>query len=322
MLRKSIIFSILVLLFTCSTNLFSGNESLNFANGQDMPASLVDGTDFPDLYLTKPHLQGEAVWMIQARLKELGYDILPSGVYNQATSNAVRLFQLAHGLEDNGAVSRQVWENLMYGETGETCLSEEENPSRGRLLIEIDVATRRLRLFEEDKVIKEYPVAVGKSKTPSPLGEWKVVQKSLHWGNGFGTRWMGLNVPWGIYGIHGTNKPGSIGTYASHGCIRMFNRDVEDLYPLVPAGTRVRIVENGKIFPANLKPVPLKKNASGQRVVYVQSRLKELGIEFDRADGRYGNMTELAVKYFQVWHNLEPTGEMDEESYRAMGMIE
>jgi len=321
-LRKNIVYLILILLFSCPLCLFNGIESANCVNGQNMPAGCIDRTDFPDLYLSNPQLQGEAVWMVQARLKELGYDILPTGAYNQASSDTVRLFQLANDLEDNGVVSRQVWEKLMYSETGETCLSKKDEDSpRGRLLIEIDVATRKLRLFEDDKVIKEYPVAVGKSKTPSPLGEWKVAQKSLNWGNGFGTRWMGLNVPWGIYGIHGTNKPGSIGSYASHGCIRMFNRDVEDLYPLVPAGTRVRIVENGKIFPENLEPVPLKKNASGQRVVYVQSRLKELGIEFDRADGRYGNMTELAVKYFQAWHNLEPSGEMDEESYRAMGMI-
>ena len=48
----------------------------------------------------------------------------------------------------------------------------------------------------------------------------------MNWGGGFGTRWLGLNVPWGIYGIHGTNQPWSIGTQASAGCIRMFNRHV------------------------------------------------------------------------------------------------
>ena len=165
-------------------------------------------------------------------------------------------------------------------------------------------------------------VAVGKSKTPSPLGEWKIVQKSLNWGNGFGTRWLGLNVPWGIYGIHGTNKPGSIGSYASHGCIRMFNHQVEELYQLAAVGTRVRIVENGQIFPESFVPRNLKKKDSGQTVVYVQSRLKELGFEFDHADGRFGNMTELAVKYFQVWQGLPVTGELNEETYRAMGMIQ
>ncbi len=282
----------------------------------------IDRTNYPSLYLAKPCLEGEAVWMVQARLKELGYDIEPDGIYSNSTSRVVKLFQTAHGLKDNGIVSQTVWDTLMQNEVNEPCIAENnESNEPDRSLIEIDVAKRRLFLYQNELMIKEYPVAVGKSSTPTPLGEWKIVQKSLNWGNGFGTRWMGLNVPWGIFGIHGTNKPGSIGTYASHGCIRMLNSHAEDLYPRVSEGTSVRIVENGKMFPEDLKAVTLKKKASGQRVVYVQSRLKELGLVFDRADGRFGNMTELAVKYFQIWHDLEPTGVMDEATYREMGMI-
>lgn len=285
-------------------------------------ASIIDSTDYPVLYLANPPLSGEAVWIVQARLKELGYDNDPTGHYDAQTSALIRLFQVANGLETTGAVSKEVWNCLFYGPEGEPFLpTDSPAPGKKRMYIEIDVSTRTLKLIEEGQVLVKYPVAVGKSETPTPLGEWKVVQKSMGWGNGFGTRWMGLNVPWGIYGIHGTDKPYSIGTYASHGCIRMFNRDVEKLYPQVPAGIRVRIVENGKMFPKNLQPVKLKKNSYGQRVVYVQSRLKELGIELDIADGRYGNMTELAVKYYQIWHGLKPTGEMDVDTYRAMGMI-
>lgn len=284
--------------------------------------TIIDHTDYPVLYVSNPPLQGDAVWMIQARLKELGYDIQPTGVYDALTSSMIGLFQIANGMEADGMVREEVWNALFYGPGGEPSLpADSKAADRKRMMIEIDVAKRTLRLFEDGKEIARYPVAVGKSETPTPLGEWRVVQKCLNWGNGFGTRWMGLNVPWGIFGIHGTDKPYSIGTYASHGCIRMYNRDVEKLYPQVPLGIMVRIVENGKMFPKDLKPAPLKKNASGQRVVYVQSRLRELGIEFDIADGRYGNMTELAVKYFQVWHDLKPTGEMDEATYRAMGMI-
>ncbi len=57
-----------------------------------------------------------------------------------------------------------------------------------------------------------------------------------------GTRWMGLDVPWGNYGIHGTNADWAIGTYVSNGCIRMHNWDVEAIYPLVVLGTPVDIV--------------------------------------------------------------------------------
>ncbi|HEX3011572.1 MAG TPA: peptidoglycan-binding protein [Syntrophomonadaceae bacterium] len=280
---------------------------------------IVNRTDYPILWFNNPCLGGEAVWMLQARLKELGYDIEPTGIFAADTYELVKLFQIANGMSATGIVSQPVWEALMYGEQGQTCLTG-SSPA-GNVMIEIDIAKHKLTLFEDGQMVKEYPVGVGKGSTPSPLGEWKVIQKSLQWGNGFGTRWMGLNVPWGIYGIHGTDKPYSIGASMSHGCIRMLNRHVEDLYPRVPAGTRVRIVENGKMFPGNFRPRKLKLKSYGQDVVYVQSQLKELGVVFDNADGRFGIMTELAVKYYQVWHGLEPTGVVDADTYRSMGMI-
>jgi len=55
-------------------------------------------------------------------------------------------------------------------------------------------------------LIKSFPVAVGTFDTPTPIGLFTITEKSS-WGEGFGARWMRLSVPWGIYGIHGTNKP-------------------------------------------------------------------------------------------------------------------
>ncbi|MGI5920932.1 MAG: L,D-transpeptidase family protein [Syntrophomonadaceae bacterium] len=286
---------------------------------EEVPMTKIDRTDFPVLWLSEPNLQGEATWMIQARLKELGYEITPTGIYDYNTSESIRLFQTANNLKADGIVNQKVWEKLMINNLSTACVASPQEKTRK--MIEIDISKHQLILFENGKIIKQYPVGVGKSSTPSPLGEWKVINKGRNWGNGFGTRWMGLNVPWGIYGIHGTNKPYSIGASMSHGCIRMQNRHVEELYPLVPVGTMVRIVENGKMFPDQLQPVKIQKNSSGQKVVYVQSRLKELGIIFDNADGRFGSMTELAVKYYQAWHNLEPTGVVDAETYRSLGMI-
>lgn len=292
-----------------------------FASAATPGTIIVDRTDFPGLYLTRPNIQGQAVWMVQARLKEIGYDIEPSGVYDVITARTVRLFQLAHGLSGDGIVSEDDWLQLMPQEADLSCITE-TTPKRDRMLIVIDVGSRTLVLYNDKEEVCRFPVAVGKEATPTPLGEWRVVHKALNWGGGFGTRWLGLNVPWGIFGIHGTNNPSSIGTYASHGCIRMFNRDVEKLYPLVPHGCMVRIVKDGTIIPAKVKPLKIKKGSSGQTVVYVQARIKELGVEFDNADGRYGDATELAVKYFQAWHGLKPSGEMDEATYRLMGLIE
>jgi peptidoglycan hydrolase-like protein with peptidoglycan-binding domain len=280
---------------------------------------IIDRTDYPVLWLNEPTLQGEAVWMLQARLREIGYDINLTGSFDDETYELVRLYQVANGLPVTGTVSQKVWDSLMYGEQGQLCLTS--TAPVGNVMIEIDIAKHKLTLFEDGQVVKEYPVGVGKSSTPSPLGEWKVVQKSVGWGNGFGTRWMGLNVPWGIYGIHGTNKPYSVGASMSHGCIRMLNQHVEDLYPRVPAGTRVRIVENGKMYPRQFNPRKLKLKSYGQDVVYVQNQLKELGIVLDNADGRFGAMTELAVKYYQAWHGLPVTGVVDTDTYRSMGML-
>ena len=191
------------------------------------------------------------------------------------------------------------------------------NPMR----ITVDTAQHVLILYENGKEVARYEVGIGKSGTPSPLGEWKIISKQKNWGDGFGTRWMGLNVSWGIYGIHGTNHPESIGYSQSHGCIRMRNAEVEELYELVSVGTRVRIVEDGQLFPQDFSAPRLMRGDEGQNVVYLQSRLKELGIVLDYADGRFGTMTELGLKYFQAWNGLSPTGVADEETYRKLGML-
>jgi lipoprotein-anchoring transpeptidase ErfK/SrfK len=124
-----------------------------------------------------------------------------------------------------------------------------EEPARR---IVISLADRKLVLLEGERVVKVYDTAIGKPSTPTPEGEFEVVNRIVHptWfgggrpvppgkSNPLGTRWLGLSKSG--YGIHGTNVPASIGTAASKGCIRMDNRDVEELFPLVQAGVRVEI---------------------------------------------------------------------------------
>lgn len=111
---------------------------------------------------------------------------------------------------------------------------------------------RKLYLYDGGRLVKEYPVGLGRSGLETPLGQWKIVNKQYNPGGPFGTRWMGLSIPG--YGIHGTNNPSSIGSYVSHGCIRMHNKDVEELFNKVPIGTLVTIVSTswqppqGKIY--------------------------------------------------------------------------
>jgi len=117
----------------------------------------------------------------------------------------------------------------------------------------ISIPDRKVALIEDGRVVKVYPVAVGAASTPSPQGSFHISSRLLHptWyqpgrvvppgpANPLGTRWMGLGYKG--YGIHGTNMPLSIGKAASHGCIRMRNRDVEELYALVQIGDPVELV--------------------------------------------------------------------------------
>src|SRR4051812_18637163 len=130
-----------------------------------------------------------------------------------------------------------------------------------RTIITIDRHNFTLRLFKGLKVSKTYRVAVGQPAYPTPTGRFSISNKAVN------PAWTAPNSPWaGAYanetvaggsaenplkarwmgivngvGIHGTGIPGSIGTRASHGCIRMTVPDVIDLYPRVPVGTPVLI---------------------------------------------------------------------------------
>lgn len=187
--------------------------------------------------------------------------------------------------------------------------------------IRIDLWKRKLYLMEKDWIKESYPVGIGKEKYPTPIGTWKVINKSRDWGGGFGTRWIGLNVPWGIYGIHGTNRPGSVGFQASHGCIRMFNHDVEHLYKQVSPGMKVQI--DGPIF--GRESWSLKTLVQGDRgtlVMLVQNRLQAAGYYKGSIDGVFDLALEKALKQFQQDHKLEVTGQVKTVEYLLLGLFE
>jgi L,D-transpeptidase ErfK/SrfK len=118
--------------------------------------------------------------------------------------------------------------------------------------IVVSIPDRKLVLMNGDRAVKIYAVAVGKASTPSPEGEFRIINRIPNpaWyapgkvvapgkGNPLGTRWMGLSARG--YGIHGTNAPKSIGKAASHGCIHMRASDLEELFDLVTVGVVVEI---------------------------------------------------------------------------------
>jgi|LFRM01.1.fsa_nt_gb hypothetical protein len=184
----------------------------------------------------------------------------------------------------------------------------------------IDLTESILYLFKGRQLVKKYPIAQGKPATPSPIGVWEIVTKARNWGSGFGSRWMGLNVPWGKYGIHGTNRPGSIGYRASAGCFRMRNKDVEELYSLVPYRTKV-IVYGGPFGNLGSQLIKLSPGDRNSHVLEVQKRLKKKGYYLGSLDGIYGEGMKKALIEFKRDHNLLINHYVDWATYKAMDII-
>jgi len=120
--------------------------------------------------------------------------------------------------------------------------------------IVVSIPDRKLALIENDQIVVVYPVAVGAEVSPSPVGTFSIVNRVSHptyykpgkvvgpgASNPIGTRWIGLSVKG--FGIHGTDKPGSIGHAKSHGCIRLRNKDVEQLFERVRTGDVVELYD-------------------------------------------------------------------------------
>ena len=137
----------------------------------------------------------------------------------------------------------------------QTPLSQNATPAsaaHSRRVVVVSIPDRKLAVVADGSVIVTFSVAVGAVTSPSPTGSFQIVSRVAHptyyrpgmvipsgKDNPVGTRWLGLSQKG--YGIHGTNVPGSIGRAASHGCIRLRNRDMEQLFTLVRVGDVVEI---------------------------------------------------------------------------------
>jgi lipoprotein-anchoring transpeptidase ErfK/SrfK len=156
-----------------------------------------------------------------------------------------------------------------------------QTPAQPTRRIIVSIPEHKLALLENDRVVKIYDVAVGASSSPSPTGEFQIAQRLENptyykpgvvigpgSGNPLGPRWIGLDVKG--FGIHGTNRPDSIGKSASHGCVRLRNRDIKDLFARVKVGDHVSLVaertdEVARLFgigsrPANAQETLLAEN--------------------------------------------------------------
>ncbi len=127
------------------------------------------------------------------------------------------------------------------------------------LHLEISLRNRRVTLYRGKTRIKSYPIAVGRQGWDSPVGNFRVrtmlenptwinpfTNKAIPGGdpeNPLGKYWIGFwtnGKNW--VGLHGTPNPDSVGKAASHGCIRMYNNDVKELFDQVSLGTPIIVV--------------------------------------------------------------------------------
>jgi len=156
--------------------------------------------------------------------------------------------------------------------------AQQQGKTESRRIV-VSLTDRKLVLMEGQRALKTYDVAVGKAATPSPEGKFTVatqVANPTYYGfgqmvapgpnNPVGTRWIGLSAKG--YGIHGTNAPKSIGRAASHGCIRMRNKDVEELFTLVTIGA-----------PVELHAAPLAQVVPQPAVVAVSAEIKTIPVK-------------------------------------------
>lgn len=187
------------------------------------------------------------------------------------------------------------------------------------ILIEVDNKQLKLIDRENESILKVYTIATGKPNSPTPLGTFKITEKAK-WGEGFGTRWMGLNVPWGKYGIHGTNNPSSIGGNLSAGCIRMRNKDVEELYSMVKNNTIV-VITNGQYGPFGQGFRELRPGDRGSDVLEVQKRLENKGYYEGSLDGIYGEAMKAGLIRYLKDNNIPLTDRIGNNIYSFLDII-
>lgn len=186
-------------------------------------------------------------------------------------------------------------------------------------IIHVDVEQKRLTLFRADAMIKAYTIATGAWDTPTPVGVFTITHRFSGQMCGFGTCFLGLNVPWGNYGIHGTDKPESIGYNASHGCIRMKVADAEELYALVPNGTKV-VIDCGPWGELGGTLRTLKNGDRSAAVRAVQRKLRALGFYHGWPDGVFGDGTQKAVDAARRVYGLPANGLVDWALYHKLGL--
>lgn len=183
-----------------------------------------------------------------------GYD------YDNRTKELVRDYQKSNGLKADGIAGKSTIDRInkeIIDSNLKIGLRIISTDIKGDMII-INKSSNTLYYLKDGLIQESYPVATGKTVDLTPNGRFKIVVKfkNPRWGgagvsdpvaggasnNPLGTRWIGISYGGGgRYGVHGNSNPRSIGTYASLGCVRMLNENVEKFYDKVKMNTPIWI---------------------------------------------------------------------------------
>lgn len=257
------------------TNLDEGGYSIKVAAKDNAGWKAEESWNFvvhyreePGDYNIRPGAIGKIAELIQKKLVKIGYlnEADLTGVFDEKTKEAVLQVQKDRGCPETGIVDR------------ETLLALSE-----KIYVYLDEFVLKL-VSADDELVKQYPIAPGSYYYPTPTGNYTVIEKVYYpawyppnspWargkkpvppgpGNPLGTRWIGLDAD--VLGIHGTPSSWSIGTASSHGCIRMYISDVEELFEYVNIGTPVTIYQRMPREHKKFVPVPQVDKAEEENV--------------------------------------------------------
>jgi lipoprotein-anchoring transpeptidase ErfK/SrfK len=140
-----------------------------------------------------------------------------------------------------------------------TTTAATSQPPADLVSLTLKLKERKVYVYKGGTVVAKYPVAVGKKGWETPTGDWYVMEKITNPGwtsfknsstviapgakSPLGERWIGFWTDGqDMIGFHGTPDPSSVGKAISHGCVRMYDKDVKALFPLVKVGTTVKVV--------------------------------------------------------------------------------
>jgi len=252
---------------------------------------------------------------LQRLLRNQYYIVGPlDGVYGKLTQLAVIRYQKDTGRAPTGVADSNLLAELRTKPQVSISLPAELLSTQSSLWVELDKA--RLTLFVKGSYAGVFNVAIGKPSTPSPFGVWRVVNKAVNPGGDFGARWLGIDAPWGSYGVHGTTKPELIGKQVSNGCVRMYNQDAIECFEHMFVGERVLFT--GNPYGIDIVKKELRQGDMGSDVYLVQQALIYEGTLSAVPDGIFGKDTESALRIYQQRNNLAQTGILDRATKAAL----